>query len=109
MKFLVVGSEGPGFQTAEDAIDILESMVLPGLDRLVELENKKKILGGGLPVGERAVVFIIEADSNQELDDLLRDFPMWGVLEWEVTLLQSFASRAAKEREVVEQLKKALE
>jgi len=109
MKFLVVGTEGPGFEDPEDAIEILESMVLPGLDRLIELEENKKILGGGLPVGDRATVFIIEADSNEELDLILRDLSLWGILEWDVTPLQSFAGRAAKEREIAEQLKKMLE
>jgi muconolactone delta-isomerase len=109
MKFLVVGSEGPGFEDPEDTVEILENTVLPGLARLVELEESKKILGGGIPVGDRASVFIIEVDSNEELDLILRDLPMWGVLEWDVTPLQSFAGRAAKEREVVEQLRKMLE
>jgi muconolactone delta-isomerase len=109
MKFLVVGSEGPGFEDPDDTIEILENAVLPGLAQLIELEERKKILGGGIPVGDRANVFIIEADSNEELDLILRGLSLWGILEWDVTPLQSFAGRAAKEREIVEQLKKGLE
>ena len=77
---------------------VLPSRSLPTLAGLT-------ILAGGLPVGDRAFVFIIEAASNEELDQLLRSIPAWGVLKWKVTPLQSFSGRAAQEREVVKQLK----
>lgn len=106
MKYLVVGSGGPGFASPEEARQVLESIILPSIDALIQLEKKKKILAGGLPVGDRAFVFIIEAASHEELDLVLRGIPMWGSLDWEVTPLQSFSGRAAKEREVVAGLKK---
>lgn len=106
MKYLVTGSEGPGFATPEEAVEILEEVVLPTFDALMKLEAQKKIAAGGLPVGDRAVVFIVEAASNEELDRLLRSIPAWGVLEWHVTPLQSFAGRAAQDRDVVKQFKK---
>ena len=106
MKYLVSGSEGPGFATPEEAVEILEEVVLPTFDALMKLEAQKKIAAGGLPVGDRAVVFIVEAASNEELDRLLRSIPAWGVLDWHVTPLQSFAGRAAQERDLVKQFKK---
>jgi len=106
MRYLVSGSEGPGFASPEEAVEILEEVVLPTFDALMKLEAQKKIAAGGLPVGDRAVVFIVEAASNEELDRLLRSLPAWGVLEWHVTPLQSFAGRAAQERDVVKQFKK---
>jgi hypothetical protein len=106
MKYLVSGSEGPGFASPEEAVEILEEVVLPTFDALMKLEAQKKIAAGGLPVGDRAFVFIAEAASNEELDRLLRSLPAWGVLEWHVTPLQSFAGRAAQDRDVVKQFKK---
>jgi hypothetical protein len=106
MRYLVSGSEGPGFASPEEAVEILEEVVLPTFDALMKLEAQKKIAAGGLPVGDRAFVFIAEAASNEELDRLLRSLPAWGVLEWHVTPLQSFAGRAAQDREVVKQFKK---
>jgi len=106
MRYLVSGSEGPGFASPEEAVEILEEVVLPTFDVLMKLEAQKKIAAGGLPVGDRAFVFIAEAASNEELDRLLRSLPAWGVLEWHVTPLQSFAGRAAQERDVVKQFKK---
>jgi hypothetical protein len=70
------------------------------------LEKKKTILAGGLPVGDRALVFIAEASSNEELDEMLRKLPMWGTLDWEVSALQTFSGRAAQERSIVKKLKK---
>jgi hypothetical protein len=108
MKYLVIGFEGPGFASPEEAVKILEKSILPTFDALITLEAEKKILAGGLPVGGRAVVFILEAPSNEEADQLLRDIPAWGVLKWEVRPLQSFEGRAKKERGVVEEIKKRL-
>jgi hypothetical protein len=108
MKYLVIGSEGPGFASPEQAVEILEKVILPTFDVLITLEVEKKILAGGLPVGARAFVFILEASSNEEADQLLRDIPAWGVLKWEVRPLQSFEGRAKKEGGVVEEIKKRL-
>jgi len=106
MKYLVTGSEGPGFASPMETAEVLENIILPTFDTLVKLEGDKKILAGGLPVGDRAFVFIVEAASNEEVDRLLRTIPAWGVLKWQVTALQTFAGRAALEREVVKELKK---
>jgi hypothetical protein len=105
MKYLVIGSEGPGFSSPEEAAQVLDEIILPSFDHLIKLEADKKILGGGLPVGDRAFVFIIEASSNEELDQLLRSIPMWGSLQWEVTPLQTFTGRAEYERNALKELK----
>jgi hypothetical protein len=106
MKYLVHASEGPGFASPEETVQVLEKIVLPSFDALIKLEKEKKILGGGLPIGDRAFVFVAEASSNEELDRMLREIPMWGSLKWHVTALQSFEGRASQERSVVQQLKK---
>lgn len=108
MKYLVIGSGGPGFASPGEALAVLENGILPTFDALINLEEKKKIIAGGLPVADRSLIFILEAASNEDADQLLRKIPAWGVLEWEVTPLQSFAGRAAQERDVVKELKKRL-
>jgi hypothetical protein len=77
MKYLVTGSEGPGFASREQAIEVLEKGILPTFDALMKLEANKKILAGGLPVGDRAFVFILEASSHEEADQLLRVLPRY--------------------------------
>ena len=106
MRYLVIGSGGPGFASPEEALEVLQGAILPSFSKLIELEKKKKIIGGGLPVGERAFVFIVEAKSNDELDQMLRQLPMWGGLDWEVTALQTFNGRAKQERQAVREIKR---
>jgi len=97
MRYLVIGSDGPGFSSADEAAHLLNNIILPSFEQLKKWEADKKILAGGLPVGDRSFVFIIEASSNEELDQLLRGLPMWGVLTWKVSPLTSFAARAGRD------------
>ncbi len=106
MRYLVTGSSGQSAPVPEDMIDLLEGMVLPSLEALKDFESENTILAGGVPVSERAVVFIIEVSSNEELDQILRALPFWGILEWQATPLQSFEGRAFQERRMLQQLKK---
>lgn len=106
MRYLVIGSNGPTAATAEDMIEFLEDLVLPGLEALMKLESDSIVLAGGVPVSERAVAFIIDVPSNEELDQVLRGLPIWGILEWQVTPLQSFEGRAFQDRRTVQQLKR---
>ena len=107
MQYLVMGSGGPGPGSPAETVQLLEGMIIPTFDYLAKLKAENKLLGGGLPVGGRAVVFILEASSNAEADQIVRDVPAWPVLQWEVTPLQAFEERAAKERAVVQELKEA--
>ena|SRR3990167_5244368 len=106
MKYLVKGTGGPASASPADMDAILQNVVLPTFDQLIKLEQEGKITGG-VPVGDRAFVFIVEASSNDEVDKLLRSLPIWGVLEWKVIPLQTFEGRAAIERKIVEGSKKA--
>ena len=101
-QYLVKGSGGPGLGPPEEAVKLLEGLIIPSLKLLAA---DKKVLAGGLPVGARAVVFIIEAASNDEADKFIRGLPAWHLLKWKVTALQSFAGRAAMEAGVVKQMK----
>lgn len=105
--YLVTTSEGPGFTSAEEALGVLENGIIPMFEQLAELKRQKKIIAGGLPVGSRRLVMMVEADSHEEVDNMLRDLVAWGVLKWKVTPLQPLEGRADKERAVVKGLKKA--
>ena len=105
VKCLVSGCDGPGFATPEEALQLLEDVVLPSLEAINKLQAEKRILAGGLKVGERAFVFVAEADSNEKLDRMLREIPFWGMVRWEVTPLEGFDTRAAEERVMMTRLK----
>ena len=93
--------------SSEQAIALLEGVVIPAFEYLARLKAEGKVLAGGLPVGDRAFVCIIEAASNDGADRIVREMPTWGVLEWKVTPLQSFEARAEMERKAVQALKSA--
>jgi hypothetical protein len=107
-QYLVVGSGGPGFKSPHEAIQVLEKGILPTFEALLKLQKQNRIIAGGLPVGDRSLSFILQASSNDEVDNILRDLPAWGVLNWQVTALQSFSNRAEKEQQVLRELKKML-
>ncbi|HWD56649.1 MAG TPA: hypothetical protein VG308_00100 [Stellaceae bacterium] len=98
MQYLVAGTGGPGFNSPAETIAVLENAILPDFDILMKMQADGKILAGGLPVGDRAFVFIIEAGDNDEADRIVRAIPFWGLLQWKVTPLQSVARRAEIER-----------
>jgi hypothetical protein len=53
------------------------SKVIPHFEHVIRLKAEGKILAGGLPVGDRAFVFIIEAPTNDKSDRIVRDMPAW--------------------------------
>jgi len=96
---------GPMLQPQQMA-PMLEKVILPSLEIISKWEEEGKILGGGLPMGDRAGVFIIKAGSNTEVDNLLQSLPFWGLLKWEVTPLVSYKERIIQTRKNLEKLKK---
>ncbi len=96
---------GPMLQPQQLA-PMLEKMILPSLEIIAKWEEEGKILGGGLPMGDRAGVFIIKAGSNTEVDNLLQSLPFWGLLKWKVTPLVSYKDRVIQTRKNLEELKK---
>jgi hypothetical protein len=60
--------------------DIVRGAILPSLERLKDLQSKGKVLAGGHPVGQRYVVLFMEAESEDELHEMLGDcrFRSWG-------------------------------
>ena len=107
MIYLVTGEyidPGP-MLPPQQAAKQLEHVIIPSLDILAKMEMEKKILTGGILVGARAGVFIVEASSNEEVDQLVRGLPFWPLLSWEVTPLQSFAGRAVLDRQALKNLK----
>ena len=105
MKFLDPGPlMGP-----QQALGMMRGMTLPGLEVLVNLKSEGKIVAGGVPVGERALAVIVEAESTRELDSLLIDIPLWGTMETKVTPLQDIEERLEFDRRFTERLEATLQ
>lgn len=103
-EFVDPGAMLPPQQLAQ----VIENVVLPSFEALAKLEEKKKILGGGLVAGARAGAFIVDVASNSELNQLLQGLPFWGLVKWAVTPLQDYRERAVDEKIAIERLKASL-
>jgi muconolactone delta-isomerase len=93
----------------DQLVGIMRQWVLPSMDTLINLKSEGKIVAGGLPVGERALVLIFEAESNEELDAILQGLPLWGLAKWKVTPLETLEGRTARDRQFIEQLEQSLQ
>ena len=106
--YLVIGSDGPGFTSPQQEVQVLENTILPSFEIILKLEKEGKVLAAGIPIGDRTIVFIMKASSNHEVDALLRSLPAWSALKWKVKALESIAGRADHEKTIVKNLKGAM-
>ena len=60
---------------------IVREAILPSVEALVPLRAAKKLVTGGYLVGERQMVFVFEADSEEEVREVLDGLPLSGVAE----------------------------
>ncbi len=92
----------------EAAVSYVEQVVIPSLQMVAQWEQEGRILAGGTFPGERAGALVMEADSAEEVGQLLGSLPFWGQMKWEVRAMQSLSSVVERERGIVEQTKAAL-
>jgi len=83
--------------------------VLPTHDALLDLKAQGKILTLGVPVGSKTWLFVVEADSHKELDELLVSLPAWAITETKVTPLHVLEERAENDRRDIERLESELQ
>ena len=58
---------------------IVREAILPSVEALIPLSAARKLVTGGYLVGERTMVFVFEADSEEEVCRVLEDLPLSGV------------------------------
>ena len=95
---------GPLF-SAQQLGQMVEQSILPSFELLAGLNADGKVLAGGIPAGSRTAVFIVEAASHDELDQIVEGIPFWAVMKTTVVPLQDFAKRAANDRALLERIK----
>jgi len=79
--------------------------VIASQEAMIELKKAGKVLAGGVPVGRKAIVAIAEAESNDELSELLMRIPLHAISDVEVVPLASHESLIPAIRKSVERLK----
>ena len=70
--------------------DIVMEKILPSLDALKDLQSKGKVIAGGHPVGQRYMVLVMEAESEDEVRKLLGELPLSELGDMQVIELKSF-------------------
>ena len=105
MRFLVTidGTDLAVGMPPERLAQVVEQMVTPGLEKLVQWEQEGKIYGGGYTAA-RGGVFIMEADSSEEVDQLVTSLPHWGLVKVDVKPLISTSAMLERGRAVRQRL-----
>jgi hypothetical protein len=108
MQLLVTvdGSEVGAGLPPEQAAQIREQLVGPSLEKLAQWEREGRIRGGILP-GQRAGVWVVEAASPEEVDQLVASLPYWGVVKMQVQALMPVSGAIERNRLVSEQQRAA--
>ena len=99
MRFLVTidGSELGAGMPPERLAQVVEQMVVPSIEQLVQWEQEGRVYGGGYTAA-RGGVFIMEADSSEEVDQLVTSLPHWGLVKVDVKPLISTSTMLERSR-----------
>ena len=105
MRFLVTidGSDVGVGMPPERLVQVLDQMVVPGAEKLAQWEQEGKIHGGGF-TGARGSVFVIEADSIEEVDQLVTSLPHWGLVKVDVKPLISTSAMLERAQAMTQRL-----
>ena len=101
MRFLVtidasdIGAGLPPEQIGQ----LAAQMVVPSLEQLAQWEQEGKIHGGGY-AGARVSVFVIDADSPEEVDQLLASLPYFPIVKAEVKPLITIGALLERARAI---------
>jgi muconolactone delta-isomerase len=90
MRFLVTidGSDVGVGMPPERLAQVMDQMVIPGIEKLAQWEQEGRIHGGGFTAA-RGGVFMVDANSSEEVDQLVTSLPHWGLVKIDVKPLIS--------------------
>jgi muconolactone delta-isomerase len=95
--------------TPETGRKFIEEVIFPTIALATQLLAEKRILAGGPVLGRVALRLMVEADSLEEVDQILTSLPIWPYAETRVTPLISFDQRRAHAQAVRERLASVLQ
>ena len=97
----LAASSRPSGGAAEGSACI-EPRILPSLEACETLLEAKQIRAGGPAVGAIRLLFIVSADSAQELDELVSSLPIWPRMETTMVPLTTCGGHATSLRPQLE-------
>ena len=92
--------------STEEAAFLLTDQLIPSLERLLRMEEEHKVMGGFFE-GQRSGTFIIEAEDNMEIDQILSNLPMMNVYDVDVAPVQRIASALERDKRIVREMRSA--
>jgi muconolactone delta-isomerase len=105
MRFLVT-IDPPDVEVGmppERIAQVVNQMVVPSLEQLAQWEDEGRIHGGGYTAA-RGGVFMIDADSPEEVDQLVTSLPFWGISKVEVKPLMPSSAVVERARAIGQRL-----
>lgn len=90
--------------TADSASAFIEQIIFPTITRAEQLVAEKKVLSGGPVAGRIALRLMVEAESANDLDEMISSLPLWRNAETRVTPLITFAERRQHLRQLMKHL-----
>ena len=109
MRFLVTidGSDIGVGMPPERLAQVVEQMVVPSLEQLGQWEQKGRIHGGGYTAA-RGGVFMMDADSSEEVEQLVTSLPYWGLVKVDVKPLIPTSVMVERGRRVSQRLQEGV-
>ncbi len=81
--------DGP-LPSIEGLVGTIRQTGLPSLEALIALKAQGRVLAGGYPSGQRSIMLIVEADSEERVLGMLERVPCWDVSATDVARLHAF-------------------
>ncbi len=69
---------------------LIRGAILPSMEALTQLKAQGKLVSGGYPIRRPAIVLLVEAQSEEDLYEMLEGLPLWDEVEVEATRMQGF-------------------
>lgn len=86
----------------EQTIERLDKLIIPTFE---SLGKDAKVRAGGIAGDTLAGAFVVGAKSKDEVNELVRALPAWGIIQLKVTPLETFAHRVDFEKKLVQGLR----
>ena len=109
-SYLVEGNYiDPGAMMPPEAgMKLYDEAIGPSLKMLADWEAAGKIKGG-IVLGARAGIFVIDASSNAAVDKMIQSLPFWMMLDWTITPLVGYQDRLDRDTAHMKMMKEMMQ
>jgi hypothetical protein len=80
---------------ADGLARIVREAILPSVEALISLDAARQLVTGGYLVGQRTMVFVFEADSEEEVREMLGELPLSGVAKPDIRRMEALGEMRA--------------